>query len=114
MISLPVRLTRGAEHDLAGIYRRRLVQRGAEGHDGADALLQTLVAAIEGLTDFPERGPVPPELEALGIAVYRQLSLPPFRIIYEPSAEAVTVMIIADARRDFRILLQERLLEVRH
>ena len=56
-----VRLTAGAEHDLLGIYRRRLAQRGA---DGAEALLDRLVAGIEGLADHPERGPVPPELEA--------------------------------------------------
>lgn len=102
-----VRLTAGAEHDLLGIYRRRLAQRGA---DGADALLDRLVAGIEGLADYPERGPVPPELEALGIREYRQLSLPPYRAIYLPAGETVTVMLVADSRRDFRTLLEERLL----
>ena len=110
MTPLPVRLTGGAKHDLAGIYRRRLIQRGADGEDGADALLDMVVNALAGLSSFPDRGPIPPELEALGIVTYRQLSLAPFRIIYEASAEAVTVMIIADARRDFRTLLEERLL----
>ncbi len=105
-----VRLTAGAEHDLRGIYRRRLAQRGADGADGAEALLDSLVAAIGSLSEFPERGPVPSELEALGIRAYRQLSLPPYRVIYLPERAAVTVMIIADARRDFRTLLQERLL----
>lgn len=76
-----VRLTAGAEHDLAGIYRRRLAQRGAGGADGADALLDSLVAALEGLADYPERGPVPPELEALSIRTLRQLSIPPYRAI---------------------------------
>jgi len=55
---------------------------------------------------------VPPELEALGIREYRQLSHPPYRIIYLPDAAAhtVTVTIVADSRRDFRTLLEERLL----
>jgi plasmid stabilization system protein ParE len=109
----PVRLTQGAEQDLAGIYRRRVLQRGEDGDDGADALLDALVETIEGLATFSGRGPVPPELEALGIDAYRQLSLPPFRIIYLPSNEAVTVMIVADSRRDFRLLLEERLLLAR-
>lgn len=113
MTSLPVRLTSGAKHDLAGIYRRRLIQRGADGQDGADALLDLVVNALAGLGSFPERGPIPPELEALGIVTYRQLSFAPFRIIYETSTQAVTVMIIADARRDFRTLLEERLLRSR-
>jgi plasmid stabilization system protein ParE len=109
-----VRLTQGAEGDLLGIYRRRLARRGAEGEDGADALLDRLVEAIEKLGENPLRGPVPAELEALGILTYRQLSLPPFRVIYWPETDradpGVTVMLIADARRDFRVLLEERLL----
>jgi plasmid stabilization system protein ParE len=85
-----VEITAGAEHDLTGIYRRRLVQRGADGEHGAEVLLDQLVAAIEGRADFPERGPVPPELDGLGIRVYRRLSLPPYCAIYlseeEPKA----------------------------
>jgi len=105
-----VRLTAGAEHDLRGIWRRRLAQRGGDGEDGADALLDRLVGAIESLADYTERGPVPPELEALGIRSYRQLSLPPCRVIYLPEPGLVTVMVVADSRRDFRTLLEERLL----
>ncbi|MFV0295834.1 MAG: type II toxin-antitoxin system RelE/ParE family toxin [Hyphomicrobiaceae bacterium] len=107
---MQIRLAAGAEHDLAGIYRRRLAQRGADGSDGADALLDRLVNGIEGLADYSGRGPVPPELEALGIRTYRQLSLSPYRVIYLPEGTIVTVLIIADSRRDFRTLLEERLL----
>jgi toxin ParE1/3/4 len=119
MTRAQVLLTAGAEADLSAIYRQRLAQRGAGGNDGAEALLDRLVAAIEGLAEWPARGPVPPELEALGIHLYRQLSLRPYRVIYLPedgaggSAPRVTVMIVADARRDFRTLLEERLLRER-
>lgn len=70
---------------------------------------------IEGLALFPERGPIPPELDELGIHDYRQLSVSPYRIIYrsdrgEGAEGNVTVMIVADSRRDFRKLLEERLL----
>jgi plasmid stabilization system protein ParE len=107
---IAVRITAGAENDLAGIYQRRRLQRADEGPDGADALLDRIVAGIEGLADWPERGPIPPELQDLGITAYRQLSLPRFRVIYLPAEGEVTVMIVADARRDFRTLLEERLL----
>lgn len=107
---LPVIVTDGAERDLNGIYRRRLTQRGPDGLDGAEAVLDELLAAIEGLAQFPERGPVPPELDALGIRTYRQLSLPPWRIIYRAGDGSVMVMLVADSRRDFRTLLEERLL----
>lgn len=110
-----VAITVPARHDLFGIYKRRLAQRGPDGDDGAEALLDRLVAAIEGLSTFPERGPIPPELEELGIRVYRQLSVPPYRIVYRPhldeaAGRTVTVMIVADGRRDFSKLLEERLL----
>lgn len=112
-----VRLTEGAEGDLLGIYRRRLTQRGPGGSDGAEALLDRIAGKLEALADHPERGQVPPELETLGIRTYRQLSIPPFRAIYWPELEgaerSVTVMLIADARRDFRVLLEERLLRPR-
>ena len=112
-----VRITSGAERDLSGIYHRRLAQRGNEGADGADALLEDLVTAIESLADFANRGTIPPELADLGIKNFRQLSHPPYRIIYlsgvRENIPLVTVMIVADSRRDFRTLLQERLLRSR-
>ncbi|MBX9898665.1 MAG: type II toxin-antitoxin system RelE/ParE family toxin [Qipengyuania sp.] len=108
-----VRITAGAEADLHAIWRRRLAQRGAGGPDGAEALLDDLVARIEGLADHPAKGPVPPELESLGTRQYRQLAHPPFRIVYHLTGDVsgtVTVLVIADGRRDFRALLEERLL----
>lgn len=105
-----VRIAAGAERDLEAIYRRRLVQRGTDGADGADALLNRLVTAIDGLADLPAKGPVVPELAALGVDEYRQLSNSPFRMIYSVEAETITVLIVADARRDFRTLLAERVL----
>ena len=52
--------------------------------------------------------------ESLGIHAYRQLSLPPFRLIYLPEEDGegpvVTVMIVVYARRDFTRLLEERLM----
>lgn len=107
-------LTRGAERDLRGIWSRRRKQRGDSGSDGADALLDQLVALIQTLPIYLGKGPVPPELELLGISAYRQLSHASYRIIYSlervDKAEAIVVHLVADARRDFRTLLAERLL----
>lgn len=107
-----VQLAAEAEGDLAAIYAHRLKQRGADGPDGAEALLDVLYDALATLADFPLRGPVVPELEPLGIHAYRQLSLPPLRVVYLPEEAVVTVMLIADSRRDFRKLLEDRLLRV--
>ena len=117
MADITVRLAAEAEADLQGIYETRLAQRGSDGADGADALLDSLIALIETLALFPLRGPVPSELAALGIAAWRQLSLPPYRVIYAveagPEAQVVTIALVADSRRDFRTLLQNRLLAPR-
>jgi hypothetical protein len=112
--SVKVVLTFGAERDLRGIWKRRRQQRGVGDSDGADALLDQLVVLIQTLPNYPLKGPVPPELEALGISTYRQLSQAPYRIIYSSErvsqTEAVVVHLVADARRDFGTLLAERLL----
>jgi plasmid stabilization system protein ParE len=109
--SVRVVLAEEAEGDLQAIYNQRLAQRGAEGVDGADALLDSLIASMESLIDFPLRGPIPPELEAIGIADWRQLSVAPYRIIYTAAADQVTIAVIADGRRDFASLLERRLLQ---
>ena len=98
-----------AADDLYEIYVARLDQRGPDGHDGAEALLDGLMATIESLTTFPERGPIPPELEALGERHWRQISHAPYRIIYLLEGNAVTIALVADSRRDFVSLLHKRL-----
>lgn len=104
---LPVFLTAGAERDLAELRDRMAALRGT---DAGEALLDRMLARIEALERFPHRGSVPPELDALGIADFRQLVDPPFRLIYRVQDGAVYVLLIADGRRDFRTLLERRLL----
>lgn len=109
--SVRIVLAAEAEGDLQAIYNQRLAQRGADGPDGADALLDELFASMESLSDFPLKGPIPPELDAIGIADWRQLSIAPYRIIYTASADQITIAVIADGRRDFSNLLERRLLQ---
>jgi toxin ParE1/3/4 len=99
-----------AEDDLYEIYLTRLEQRGPDGPDGAEALLDALQATIEGIADYPERGPIPAELEALGERNWRQVSHAPYRVIYLVEDGTATVALVADSRRDFASLLQARLL----
>lgn len=106
-----IELTQGAEDDLLAIYDLRLRQRGADGADGADAMLDTLYAAIASLSEFPLRGSIPPELDAIGIGDWRQIGVWPWRIIYTVQGELLTVAVIADGRRDFTSLLERRLLQ---
>lgn len=110
MISPPryaVELTDAAEADLEAIFDYVAHHRSPF---DAHRLLDRLEDKCRALSTFPERGSVPPELEALGDRGYRQLLLPPYRLIYRVADRAVSITLIADGRRDMDALLQRRLL----
>ncbi len=102
-----VRLTLGAEFDLEALHAYLEEHRSIE---EADSLLDRLLNKIESLERFPERGSVPKELAGLGIREFRQILLPPYRLVYKISGTTVYVMVVADGRRDMQSLLEARLL----
>jgi toxin ParE1/3/4 len=111
MVSPPafeVKLTRGAEADLESLYDY-LADRGAprEAAEVPDAILEK----VEALERFPHRGGVPKELAGLGIRSFRQVLVPPYRILYRVLGQEVFVLLIADGRRDMQALLERRLLQ---
>ena len=82
-------------------------------HDGparAQRVLERIQDAVDALKRFPERGPHPPELVALGIREYRETFFKPYRIVYHVDAARVFISLIADGRRDTQSLLARRLL----
>ena len=102
-----VLLTEGAEQDLEAI------------HDyisefdcvaNANFVLDELMAVVESLSTFPERGSYPKELIGLGIKEYRQTIFKPYRVIYRITGSQVIIYLIADGRRDMQSLLARRLL----
>jgi toxin ParE1/3/4 len=105
--SYAVRLTLGAERDLQAIHGYVVEHRSPM---QADALLDALLEVIDGLESLPERGAVPGELAGLGFRDYRQVLLPPYRIVYRVIDHTVYIMLIADGRRDMQSLLEQRLL----
>jgi len=65
---------------------------------------------VKTLTRFPGRGHTVPELINLQLLSYREISVPPFRIIYRIDKQKVFVIAVLDARRDIKQVLAERLL----
>jgi toxin ParE1/3/4 len=105
--SFEVRLTRGAEDDLEKLYDY-LADQGSSAT--ADIFLDAILDKVEALERFPHRGSVPRELGQLGIRTFRQVVLPPYRIIYRVIGQEVFVLVIADGRRNMQALLERRLL----
>ena len=106
-IKFEVLLTEGAEQDLEAI------------HDyisefdcvaNANYVLDELMAAVESLSKFPERGSYPKELVGLGIKEYRQTFFKPYRVIYRVTGIQVIIYLIADGRRGMQSVLARRLL----
>lgn len=101
-----VQLVIDAEGDLYEICRY------VAEHDSSEAagrLLDRLEEACRSLAEMPERGHPPPELERIGVSIYREVDLRPCRIIYKASGRSIFVHAILDGRRDLADLLHRRL-----
>ncbi len=61
------------------------------------------------LDHFPERSRVVPELRALGLPMYRELIVYPYRIPFRIQGKTVVVLGVFDGRRDLEEVLFERL-----
>ena len=102
-----VHIVSDAEDDLFEIYRYVATYDTV---NKAENLLTKLEELCKSLKDFPGRGHVPPELDRIGIKLYREIHFKPYRIIYQVIKKDVYVHCILDGRRDLMDLLQKRLL----
>ncbi|WP_343713609.1 type II toxin-antitoxin system RelE/ParE family toxin [Inquilinus sp.] len=109
-MSQRVVLARAAKRDIEAIWRFIAENDSAE---NANRVLVALQGTIKRLTGLPSRGNVPKELLALGNTEYREAHFKPYRIIYQVTADAVTVYGVFDGRRDMLTLLKDRLLRPR-
>jgi toxin ParE1/3/4 len=103
-----VEWTEGASADLATIIRFIAKDSAAT----ATKVYQRIRKRASTLRTFPERGHLVPELAELDVINYRELSIPPYRIVYRIEKSKVFVQAVLDGRRDLRQILSERLLRV--
>ncbi|MDJ0815758.1 MAG: type II toxin-antitoxin system RelE/ParE family toxin [Desulfobacterales bacterium] len=61
------------------------------------------------LYTLPERGRIVPELRDQGILQYRELVIPPWRILYRVSEKSILVLSVLDSRRNIEDILLKRL-----
>lgn len=102
-----VRWANSARSDLLGIIEY-LADTGAEPAGHTLARLEKKAASLE---HFPLRGRLVPELVRLQVRLYRELQLPPYRLIYRIRERTVLVLAVLDSRRDLEDLLLDRLLQ---
>lgn len=102
-----VRVSKSAENDIAAIAAY-LAEHGAA--EAALRFIETIGDRIETLASFPLRGPIPSEIESLQAKEYRQLLFGRYRIVFKVVEQTVTVVLVADGRRDMQTLLRDRLL----
>lgn len=78
--------------------------------DAADHTLDAIERRAMSLERFPARGRVVPELGRLQVGLYRELQIPPYRIIYKLHGKKVLVLAVFDSRRNLEDVLLDRLL----
>lgn len=106
-----VAFTSRAEEDIKGIFSF-IADR--DGTDIAETILNKFIQARDSLCDLPDRGRIPPELRKINILSYREIQIPPYRVVYQVSktVHEVHIHLVADGRRNFTELLKERLLNI--
>jgi addiction module RelE/StbE family toxin len=72
-------------------------------------IFKSIKQKASSLKTFPERGRIVPELQDQGILQYRELVIPPWRILYRISEMKVFVLSVLDSRRNIEDILLKRL-----
>ncbi len=95
-----------AENDLNGIIESIAEDSPAN----ALKILKKIKQKASSLYTLPERGRIVPELQDQGILIYRELMIPPWRIIYRISETKVYVLSVLDARQNVEDILLKRMI----
>jgi toxin ParE1/3/4 len=106
-MSFAVEFTTGARQDLLKIYR---YIKGAGRPDAAKRMYEQLSKACDSLSQHPERGNVPSELEGISEMLCRQIVIKNYRIIYQVIGKVVIIHGIIDGRRNIREVMRQRIL----
>jgi len=82
----------------------------ADSPSNAFGVFKEIKQKASSLYTFPDRGRIVPELQDQGIVLYRELIVPPWRIIYRISKKSVYVLSVLDSRQNVEDILLRRLI----
>jgi len=97
--------TNVAENDLKEVIEYISI----DSHHNALTILRNIKQSASNLYTLPERGRIVPELQAQGILQYRELIIPPWRLVYRIDARKIYVLSVIDSRRNVEDVLLSRL-----
>jgi len=98
-----------AENDL-----RNIIEYIAdESPSKAFKIFKSIKKRASMLYTLPERGRIVPELRDQGILQYRELIIPPWRILYRISERHVYVLSVLDSRQNIEDILFKRLTDLK-
>jgi toxin ParE1/3/4 len=75
----------------------------------AEQVFKKIRDKASSLYGFPERGRIVPELQAQGVRQYREVIIPPWRVVYRISERSVYVLCVLDSRQNIEDILLQRL-----
>jgi len=81
---------------------------GMENPSNAKRVFDRIRQKASDLYTLPDRGRIVPELRGQGIHAYREILVPPWRIIYRIVGSEVFVLSVIDARRNVEDILLDR------
>jgi plasmid stabilization system protein ParE len=96
-----------AERDLIGIIE----YLAADNPGSALRILRKIKQKASSLYSSPQKGRIIPELRDQGISQYRELVIPPWRMIYRISEKTVYVLSVLDSRQNIEDILLKRLID---
>jgi toxin ParE1/3/4 len=106
-MSYKVYLIADAEQDILEIYDSI---SDSDSPEKAEYVYRKIEEKCLNLSELPNRGHFPPELERIGIYEYREIHYKPYRVIYQIIDKKVYIHCILDGRRELQALLEKRLL----
>lgn len=95
----------GAESDLSNL----ILYIAEESPANALKVLAKIKEKASNLKQFPERGRIVPELQDQGIGLYREIIVPPWKIVYRISGKEVYVLTVLDSRQNAEDVLLKKL-----
>jgi len=106
-----VGFTRSAENDIHDIL---VFIADQDGPETAELILEKFIKARDTLQILPERGRIPPELLQISVLSFREIQIPPYRMIYniDRITSSVNIHIVVDGRRNFTEIIKEHLLNI--